>query len=238
MTCGHDAKIGRTVPVRGTVPEGYFSNERPEMLEFVPEGVGRILDVGCGEGGFSAMVRKVRGVEVWGVERDAGAARRAARRLDRVIRGDFDRVLRRLPKRGFGAVVFNDVLEHMSDPASALAQARGLLAPGGVVVASLPNVLHVSVLKSLLWDRDWRYAPYGILDRTHLRFFTRRSIRRLFEETGYERVRIKGINPNRNPLSLILAVLSLGWFAQSRFQQFACVAAVRRAARAVEQGNS
>lgn len=209
-------------------PEGYFSNERPEMLEFVPGSARRVLDVGCGDGGFSALVKRSRGSSVWGVEMDPQAARRASRRLDRVVRGDFSSALRRLPKRGFDAVVFNDVLEHLAEPERALEQAKTLLTPRGVVVASIPNVRHFSVLKTYLWDRDWRYASFGVLDRTHLRFFTRKSIRRMFEETGYDVSRMKGINPNRNPLGPVLVVCTLGYLAESRYQQFACVARPRK----------
>ncbi len=206
-------------------PKGYFSNERPEMLAFIPGDVRKVLEVGCGEGGFSALLKRVRRCETWGVELEPNAARAASRRLDRVLRGDLVAALKRLPARSFDAVVFNDVLEHMADPGAALGKVRRLLAPGGVVVASVPNVLHLSVLKRLLWDRDWRYEAHGVLDATHLRFFTRRSLVRLFEGCGYRVMRLEGLNASRPFASGCLAFLTLGHLFESRYLQFACVAA-------------
>jgi hypothetical protein len=91
----------------------------------------------------------------------------------------------------------------------------------------LPNVLYVSVLKALLWYKDWKYMPFGVLDRTHLRFFTKKSIRRMFDETDYDLLVIRGINASCRVPTKILAILSLGYFAESRFQQYACVARPR-----------
>src|SRR5437868_10634770 len=117
----------------------YYDNARPEMLGFIPPRTRRLLDVGCGRGAFAANVKRALGATVWGIELNPDAARIAATRLDRVIERDIAGALPELPDASFDCIVFNDVLEHLHDPYSVVADVARLLAPGGVVVASLPN---------------------------------------------------------------------------------------------------
>ena len=167
---------------------------RKEMLAFLPKDSRRVLDVGCNTGAFGEAVKLARpGTEVWGIEPDAGAAERATAHLDRVMVGFFGPSLP-LPESHFDVISFNDVLEHMPDPWAALNHAAPLLAPGGVVLASLPNLLHLDTIWPLVHDRDFRYEPCGVRDRTHLRFFTRTSALRMFDECGYEVLSVQGIN--------------------------------------------
>lgn len=176
---------------------GYFQVERHEMLQYVPQEAGTILDVGCGCGNFSELLKKSRPVEVWGVELDKQAADVAVSKLDRVICAAFDSGLE-LPSQSFDCIVFNDVLEHMVDPFSALLYAKKLLRDGGVVVSSIPNVRYFATMWDLLVHKNWKYADWGVLDRTHLRFFTYRSIISTFSDLGYQVERIEGINPIEN----------------------------------------
>ena len=99
-----------------------------------------------------------------------------------------------LPRAYFDAVVFNDSLEHFPYPEPPLALARELLAESGALVCSVPNVRYIDNLLHLLMDKDWQYRESGILDRTHLRFFTKRSLIRTLGEAGFEVRRIEGIN--------------------------------------------
>ncbi len=172
----------------------YFEQSRLEMLAFVPAHCQRVLDVGCSKGNFGGLLKRTRNVEVWGVEPVAAAAAEAAAKLDRVIEGVFNEETD-LPMAGFDTVIFNDVLEHLFDPVAALRQAHKLLKPGGVVVASIPNIRHFQTLWKVVVQGDWRYTSDGILDRTHLRFFTRNSIIELFCEAGYSIQQLSGINP-------------------------------------------
>lgn len=95
------------------------------------------------------------------------------------------------PGARYDCMVFNDVLEHMVDPWAALRETRDRLTDRGCVVASIPNVRHLILLIPLVWKGQWHYDDTGILDRTHLRFFTKQSMRELFESTGYEVLQIE-----------------------------------------------
>jgi SAM-dependent methyltransferase len=203
----------------------YFENARDEMLRFVPVRTRRLLDVGCGAGRFGALLKSARpGLEVWGVEPVPAAAQNAATRLDRVLPVPFD-AQAALPAGYFDAVVFNDSLEHFPDPLPPLERCKALLAPGGVVVCSIPNVRHIRNLKHLLVERDWRYEEWGVRDRTHLRFFTQRSIVRTMEEAGVDVVSLDGINSIRmNWYRGVVFALLRPWLADTPFQQFAVVA--------------
>ena len=173
--------------------EDYFEFPRPEMFALFPAGAHRVLDVGCGAGTFGVNLKKTHGCEVWGVEPDGKSFEKAAAQLDRAFHGFFD-AQTGLPEKYFDCIFFNDVLEHMVDPAAALRLARGLLAPGGKIIASIPNIAHFPTVWHLVFGGEWRYAERGILDRTHLRFFTRGSIAELFSENGFRLVRLEGIN--------------------------------------------
>jgi 2-polyprenyl-3-methyl-5-hydroxy-6-metoxy-1,4-benzoquinol methylase len=210
----------------------YFAEARPEMLPFVPENCHRLLDVGCGAGSFGASLKQTRQIEVWGVEPVSSVAARARTNLDRVVTGLFEPETK-LPGGTFDCIVFNDVLEHMIAPEQALRYAKTLLTPGGAVLASIPNVRTLPVLWHLVVQGKWEYAEWGLLDKTHLRFFTKSSIQKMFEDEGYAVQSILGINPCRGVPNVRRSVwrahrvanaLSLGNLADMKFQQFAVVA--------------
>lgn len=179
------------------VQSAYILNERPEIVTLVPRDATAVLDVGCASGGFGVAVRAALGpdLRLVGVEAIAGEAEQARTRgvYDEVVDGYFPEAIAGR-EESFDLVVFNDVLEHMVDPWSALVVARERLVPHGRVLASIPNVAHFSVIQRLVRGR-WDYADYGILDRTHLRFFTRKTIMEMFDDSGYDVTEITGINP-------------------------------------------
>ncbi len=204
----------------------YHSASRSEMLGYVPASARRILEVGCGEGAFGARLKE-RGAEVWGIELDSGAAAVAEGRLDRVFKGDVASVWRTLPDRQFDCLVFNDVLEHLPDPEAVLLDSKRLLTPGGLIVCSLPNVRHFRNLWNLLAHKQWRYEDSGTLDRTHLRFFTQRSIVEMFDRLGFDLLRIDGINGFTSWKFQVIKRASLGLLSDVFDFQFACVAKPR-----------
>src|SRR5438445_2717310 len=161
----------------------YYEHERPEILELVPANAARVLDVGCGSGRLGEQIKRRQGATVYGIEIMRDAAARAAARLDRVWNAPVEAALAEIPEESFDCIIAADVLEHLVDPWAVLAQLRARLVPGGVLVASIPNVGHWEVVRDLLEGR-WQYTSDGLLDRTHLRFFTRRSIPELFWTAG------------------------------------------------------
>jgi len=207
-------------------PAAYYSERRPEMIAFVPPSSKNILDVGCGEGWFGASL-KDRGMEIWGVEIDRESARVAQKHIDRVIVGDINDLLDVLPDRYFDCIVFNDILEHLADPYALLLRIKGKLSEKGVLVCSIPNIRYFYNLKKLVLDGQWKYEDWGILDRSHLRFFTQKSIRETFDQLGYQILRMEGINAFKPSWKFnLLNLLSFGHLSDTLFLQFACVVRV------------
>ena len=173
---------------------GYFGNPRKDLIDLLPAGIDRLLDVGCGEGGFgrSAMARH-DGIEVWGIELQASAAEVARQGLHRVICGSIEDSIAQLPDGYFDCISFNDVLEHLVDPWAVLKLVKTKLSPKGFVFASIPNLRYAPVMKALFWHGEFEYTERGVLDVTHLRFFTRKGIHQLMEKSGYAIAKIDGL---------------------------------------------
>ena len=140
----------------------------------------RVLDAGCGFATTSARIQQL-GNEVTGIDSSPEIESIAAKRLSRVIHGDVADI--DLGDERFDVIIFADVLEHLPWPAGVLRRYLQWLAPGGSVIISLPNVGLWSVRFAHLFGQ-WNYDETGVLDRTHLRFFTRRSARWLIGEAG------------------------------------------------------
>lgn len=206
-------------------PEAYYANARPEMLEFVPQNVCRALEIGCGQGEFGALLKARQTVELTGVEPCRYAAAQARLRFDRVLEMPIEAALTQLQAESFDCVIFNDVLEHLAVPWDVLGQLKGLLQPRGCVVVSLPNMRFMPVFKDLVLRARWEYVDAGVMDRTHLRFFTRSSMESLFIQSGYRIESVTGINAIVLPWKFaLLNRLTGGALDDCRFQQFACVA--------------
>lgn len=195
------------------------------MLPFVPPHAHAILDVGCGDGSFGRLLKERGNCTVTGIEHVPAVAQIASTHLDEVHVCSIESFVES-NKATFDCVVFNDVLEHLVEPWAVVVDFSRFLSPGGCIVASVPNVRYYRVLKELIQDGTWKYAKKGVLDSTHLRFFTKKTIPGLFTPAGLEIRSLEGINGIRRfPLKYALINwLSLGAFADSRYPQFACVA--------------
>lgn len=152
------------------------------MLGWLGTGRGRrLLDVGAADGLLSRHLT-ARGWRVTAIERDPTLAAAGAAHCERMVVADLDREIPRLDGP-FDVIVYGDVLEHLRDPLAALGAFDRALAPGGRVLISIPNVAHLWIRLSLLVGL-FEYTECGILDRTHLRFFTERTLARLLEDAG------------------------------------------------------
>jgi 2-polyprenyl-3-methyl-5-hydroxy-6-metoxy-1,4-benzoquinol methylase len=155
--------------------ERYFGTARREILPWLPQRVERMLDLGCGSGATVAMVRERRKV-AWagGVEFVASEAARAQAVCERVWSIDVEREAfeREIPEGTLDLVLCLDVLEHLVDPWTVVKRLSPLLRPGGRLIVSVPNIRNWKFISGLLLRGDFRYREAGLLDRTHLRFFT------------------------------------------------------------------
>ena len=160
------------------------------MLELIGSNK-TVLDVGCASG-YLAKTLGAYGNTVTGVEYDAEAAAEAEPHLHRVVVADLDQVDLAEAVGGdcFDVIVFGDVLEHLRDPLPSLRAARRMLNPGGYIVISIPNIAHGDVRMSLLLGR-FRYGNLGLLDTTHLRFFTRQSLQELLADAGFVAAQVR-----------------------------------------------
>src|SRR5688500_5880790 len=163
-------------------------NNAHSLLHALVAGSGRhgmeILGVGCSSGYVGATLG-AKGHRVTGVEPDRAAAEAARTALAEVHNADADGFFDAHPDRRFDAVLFGDVLEHIADPAATLRRCVTHLAADGIVVISLPCITHGSI-RAMLLDGRWDYADYGLLDRTHLRFFSREGMAGLMADGGLE----------------------------------------------------
>jgi SAM-dependent methyltransferase len=172
-------------------PDHYYRHNRSDVLAFVRScniQFNTLLDVGAGDGAFLAAIDAA---EKWGVDPHGDVAVPGAV----FFRERFEDACDKLPDNHFDLICLNDVLEHVSDDRVVLSAIRKKLSPRGWLVVSIPNARYISVMYDYLIRRDWRYADEGIMDRTHVRFYTRKSAERLFEEAGFvveRRARIRG----------------------------------------------
>lgn len=207
--------------------KSYYTNTRPEMLKFIPNESKTILEVGCGEGNFSATLTD-QGKETWGIEPDVTSAKSASEKINKVFQGTIDEKLSEIPDNYFDVIVMNDVIEHLTEPWDDIQNLKSKLKDDGVFVTSIPNVRYSKNIFHVMFKRDWKYADDKILDITHYRFFTKKSIRRLWEENGYSVQSMKGVNRTKSfayfPFAVLWNILFLFSQLDMFYMQYATVA--------------
>ena len=168
----------------GAKGEGYYANERPDVLERLPRPLGRVLDVGCGAGGMGPGLKAAGASELVGIEVEPAAAERAAKVLDRVVVGPVESSLSELDG-DFDTILCLDVLEHLANPGEVLSMLRRHARQGAHLQVSVPNARHYSLVRDLLFRGTFGYSDWGHRDSTHLRWFTPRDIAELVRESGW-----------------------------------------------------
>lgn len=166
------------------VGSGYFENTRPDLARLVPSSAMSILDVGCGAGRLGELLKNADARRrVYGIEYHQEAAAAASKILDRVFTEDVQHMPPPLPSGSLDCMIFADVLEHLVDPLSVLRRFLPMLKPSGIVLCSIPNIRHYTAILRLV-TRGWVYEDFGLFDRTHLRFYSRRSMHALLLDAG------------------------------------------------------
>ncbi len=161
--------------------DAYFTNTRRDIHGLLParsssNGKIRILELGCGDGATLHWLKHSGYAdETWGIELREDMANRAEERVDRVWSGDAGTRLAEIPSGSLQGILCLDVLEHLQDPWEVVDTLADKLVPGGWIIASIPNLRRLPVLWNLGIRGRFEYADSGIMDRTHLRFFTRRT---------------------------------------------------------------
>lgn len=208
-------------------PDDYYLHQRDDISKHIPNGNHLILDVGCGAGrlGF-ALKKEAKAEKVFGIELTQVAAQEASQVLDGVICADLDTfnvsdIYNRWQIQFFDIIIFADVLEHLKNPWNALSQFSTLLSPNAKVIISLPNVRHWSVWLPLLIKGRWDYQDAGVMDITHLRFFTRKTGIALIQKSGLE---LAYITPRLGPYAKVISKCSWGLFDDFLAGQFTLVA--------------
>jgi 2-polyprenyl-3-methyl-5-hydroxy-6-metoxy-1,4-benzoquinol methylase len=168
--------------------------ELPRLLQGLPRGLD-VLDVACGSGVHGAELKRLYGHRVIGVDLSATSVEKAKTRLAEAYVADITHpeLYPKFSRSKFDIIVLSDILEHVGDPLDVIARHLPFLAPGGYLLISLPNIAIWNVRFGLLFGR-FEYQDTGTLDRTHMRFFTRGSLRQFLAEAGLE-VRGSRITP-------------------------------------------
>ena len=202
--------------------DDYFSHARQEIVPLLPDNCGRVLELGCGSGATLGWLRQTQKVSYTvGIEIAETAAIAARVHADEVHWVDFERGDIPMSPQKFDVILCLDVLEHMVNPWSVVDRlTSNYLADGGKLIVSLPNVRHYSVVLPLLFGGRWDYADAGLLDRTHLRFFTRDSAQRLLSHTRLGALTCSATGFSGLSSKRIFNVLTLGLFRELLTYQY------------------
>ncbi|MHB1391307.1 MAG: class I SAM-dependent methyltransferase [Thermoleophilia bacterium] len=157
----------------------------------------RVLELGTATGYFSRFLKEQLDCRVDGMELDAGMAESAAPYCEKLVVGDMqqEKLADHFDAAVYDFIVCADVLEHLFSPEAVLEQLPPLLKPGGRVLISIPNVGYAGLVLDLI-EGGFQYRQEGILDRTHIRFFTRGSFEGFLFESGF---RVESVEPVRRP---------------------------------------
>jgi cyclopropane fatty-acyl-phospholipid synthase-like methyltransferase len=193
----------------------YFSNPREDIIPLLPEKVERVLEVGCGSGETLSIIKsRFPGSITVGIELSENAAKLASSKVDLLKNLDIEKDDSRSTLGRFDLILLLDVLEHLKDPWTTLhSLVRDNLTKGGTVITSIPNARNHALVIQLL-QGDFKYTESGVLDKTHLRFFTKKSMNRLIEEAGLSVMKCLPTNVQGGSRSALINKITLGFFEE------------------------
>lgn len=184
--------------IEGSRMSGYHDVRRDEICHLLPTRFSTVMDIGCGSGVTLKWIEdRFPDVRVIGIEANRDAAMRASEIDLEVINTNIEENDAFLSEYAgkIDVLLLLDILEHLRDPWAMLERLEVLLSSSGIVIASIPNVRNLKVILPLIFIGRWSYSDSGILDRTHLRFFTRSSMISLFDGAGFEMLCLEVTGP-------------------------------------------
>ncbi len=184
--------------------KAYYSFKRPELLQLIPRSAKSIIDLGCGTGELGKSLKARQPCHVTGIELNKTAALAAKENLDVCYCDNLNRYNPVTNNRAFDCMIFGDIREHIIYPWQVLQKFTKVLSAGGTVIASIPNIAHPSII-SRLEQGLFRYTSAGILDITHLRFFTKATISQLFYRAGLKITNLIPFPSEKNPIQWLIS---------------------------------
>ena len=186
----------------------YSSYIRTELVEMLSCIKGRFFEVGCGTGATLEYLKSRGASYVAGIDINTNSIEiDAGRGLDIALTGDVEKEELSFKEKEFDCIILADVLEHLYNPWDTLKKLSPFLADKGYVLLSLPNIKHYSILRRLMFHDEWAYADAGILDNSHIRFFTFKEIKGLLDYAGFKIIKVKCINSSGHKMRLINKLL-------------------------------
>jgi len=179
--------------------KGYHDLKRPEILNLIPPTAKKIIDLGCGTGSLGKALKERQSCHITGIELDRNSADVACTNLDKVYQDNLNRYDPALVDQKYDCIILADILEHLVQPWQVLKKFAQVLEENGTVIASIPNIAHPWII-SQLQKGLFRYELAGLLDVTHLRFFTKTTIGQLFYKAGLKTTKITAWPNERNPV--------------------------------------
>lgn len=194
----------------------YFSHNRSELIDLIPSDIKRILDCGCGSGEFSALIKKKHNAICVGIDSSRRACTLARKNLDYIIHTDLNTFDFTTLQTDFDLIIFNDILEHLLCPPCVLKKSLSKLSNHGYILSSIPNISHPEVIKQLQQGL-FRYTHAGILDATHLKFYTQTTIFQMFTKLGLKIIEFRPYPSFQNPIQYhILATRLIPFYPEPK----------------------
>lgn len=201
--------------------DDYFSQVRSEIEDLLPNYSKETLDIGCGDGATLEWIKATKRCEkTYGIEISESSYLKAKKILDKTLNINIEKEKNFFMEKKFDLILVLDVVEHLIDPWKFLNLIKSRLNEGGSIIISVPNIRHYSILKDLIFFGNWEYSQSGILDRTHLRFFTKKTLKKIFEKEKLNIEMLKKYPIDYSGKAKILNKISLNLFSDFLTQQY------------------